>query len=108
MDHPPSRRIGLPWYRREDYGSLRAAMADPHVLASSYDAWLAAALNNEAVARQAGLDVSRIVLDAITFAAWCDARGRLADATARLDFVRETLERDPGVADPVVPPLCRP
>jgi hypothetical protein len=108
MDHPPSRKIGLPWYRREDYGSLRATMADAHVLASTYDGWLAAAQNNEAVARQAGLDVSRILIDPIAFAAWCNALGRPADASARLDYVRETLERDQGRADPVVPPLSRP
>jgi hypothetical protein len=108
MDHLPARRIGLPWYRREDYAPLRAGMADPHVLAPTYEGWLAAALNNEAVARQAGLDVVRVVIDPVVFAEWCAMRGRPAEAGARVDYVREAAEGEDGTGGPPVPPSSGP
>ncbi|MET0429310.1 MAG: hypothetical protein ABW026_12530 [Microvirga sp.] len=108
MDDPPVRRIGLPWYRREDYAPLRDAMADAHILASTYEGWLAAALNNETVARQAGLDVVRVVIDPDVFAGWCAARGRAADAGARVDYVREAAAGDDGPGDRPIPPSSGP
>lgn len=102
MDHLPASRIGLPWYRREDYAPLRAGMADSHLLAPTYEVWLAAALNNEAVARQAGLDVVRVVIDPLIFARWCAMRGRPANAGARVEYVREAAESDDRTDDPPV------
>ena len=108
MDHLPARRIGLPWYRREDYATLRAGMADPHGLASTYEGWLAAALNNEAVARQAGLDVVRVVVDPLAFAEWCAMRVRPADAGARVAYVKEAAEGEDGTEGPPTPPSSDP
>jgi hypothetical protein len=93
-----ARRIGLPWYRAQDYAQIRAMMADAHALASSYDAWRAAAENNEQVARTAGLDVVRVVIEPEAFAAWCAERSLPPDSGARMRFVAESARetaRDP-------------
>lgn len=87
------RRIALPWYRREDYQELREMMADRHNLASSYEQWLAAAENNEAVGRQAGLEIDRVLIDPAAFARWCAAENVEPDSAARMRYVAERREQ---------------
>ncbi|MBM1171721.1 hypothetical protein [Microvirga arabica] len=89
MTNEPARRIGLPWYRREDYPRIREMMADRHNLAPTYESWLAAAENNEEVGRQAGLHVSRILIEPEAFARWCAKKNVEPDSAARRDYVAE-------------------
>jgi len=89
MTNEPSRRIGLPWYRPEDYQRIREMMADRHNLASTYESWLAAAENNETVGREAGLQVSRILIEPEAFARWCAEKKVEPDSAARRDYVAE-------------------
>ena len=89
MTDAPPRRIGLPWYSREDYLRIRDMMTDRHNLAPTYDAWLAAAENNENVGRQAGLQISRIMIEPDTFAKWCTEKGLEPDSAARTKYVAE-------------------
>ena len=89
MTDAPPRRIGLPWYSREDYSRIRDMMIDRHNLAPTYDAWLAAAENNENVGRQAGLQISRTMIEPETFAKWCREKGLEPDSAARIKYVAE-------------------
>jgi hypothetical protein len=89
MTDAPPRRIGLPWYSREDYPRIRDMMIDRHNLAPTYDTWLAAAENNENVGRQAGLQISRIMIEPDTFAKWCTEKGFEPDSAARIKYVAE-------------------
>ncbi|MBB3017247.1 hypothetical protein FHR70_000287 [Microvirga lupini] len=89
MTNESARRIGLPWYRREDYQRIREMMADRHNLAPAYETWLAAAENNESVGREAGLHVNRILIEPEAFARWCTEKGVEPDSVARRDYVAE-------------------
>ena len=89
MTDTPTRRIGLPWYRREDYPRIRDMMSDRHNLAPTYDAWLAAAENNESVGRAAGLQIARIPIEPEAFARWCAERGVEPGSAARMEYVSE-------------------
>lgn len=89
MTNEPARRIGLPWYRREDYPRIREMMADRHNLAPTYESWLAAAENNETVGREAGLHVSRIIIEPDDFARWCAEKNVDPDSAARRDYVAD-------------------
>ncbi|WP_244610646.1 hypothetical protein [Microvirga pakistanensis] len=88
----PKRKIGLPWYNREDYPDIRSMMADRHNLAPTYEQWLAAAENNENVGKQAGLDIERILIEPSRFARWCDAEGLAPDSAARMRYVAHVQE----------------
>lgn len=81
------RRIGLPWYSREDYPRIRDMMIDRHNLAPAYDSWLAAAENNENVGRQAGLEITRIIIEPDAFAQWCRDKGLEPGGAARMQYV---------------------
>jgi len=93
MTDVPPRRIGLPWYSREDYPRIRAMMTDRHNLASTYEAWLASAENNEIVGRQAGLRIERIMIEPNPFAAWCEEQGLEPDSKARMTYAAEMCAR---------------
>ena len=89
MSETPARRIGLPWYSREDYPRVREMMSDRHNLASTYEQWLAAAENNESVGRQAGLDIVRVMIEPDAFARWCAGKGVEPGSAARMDYAKE-------------------
>jgi hypothetical protein len=89
MTDATPRRIWLPWYSREDYPRIRDMMIDRHNIASTYDAWLAAAENNENVGHQAGLQISRIMIEPDKFAKWCREKGLEPDSAARIKYVAE-------------------
>jgi hypothetical protein len=89
MSEVPARKIGLPWYQREDYSRIRTMMSDPHNLAPTYEQWLAAAENNESVGRQAGLDIVRVMIEPDAFARWCAEKGVEPGSAARMDYAKE-------------------
>ena len=89
MSEMPARRIGLPWYRREDYPRIRAMMSDRHNLAPAYKQWIAAAENNESVGRQAGLDIVRVMIEPDAFVHWCAEKGVEPGTAARMEYAKE-------------------
>lgn len=89
MEESPARRIGLPWYKAEDYPSILALMADRHVFASTYTQWLMAAQNNEMVAQQAGIEIVRVLIEPEPFSRWCAARALTPSSAARMEYVAE-------------------
>ena len=93
MTDAPPRRIGLPWYSREDYPRIRAMMTDRHNLASTYEAWLASAENNETVGQQARLLIARIMIEPDAFASWCEEQGLEPDGKARTTYAAEMSAR---------------
>jgi hypothetical protein len=93
MTNAPVRRIGLPWYSREDYLRIREMMTDPHNLAPTYESWLAAAENNETVGLEAGLQITRIMIEPDEFTRWCMEKGVEPDSAARRDYVAEKSSR---------------
>ena len=94
-----SRVIAMPWYSPQDYGRLRAMVADQHAMAAAYEVWLASAQNNEQVAKDAGLTVVRVAIDPDEFAAWCAERDLALDSSARMRFASETVAsgQDPAL-----------
>jgi hypothetical protein len=64
-------------------------MSDRHNLAPTYDAWLAAAENNESVGLSAGLRIARIPIEPDPFARWCTERGVEPGSAARMEYVSE-------------------
>jgi hypothetical protein len=90
-----TRRIALPWYSRENYPGILAVVADRHNFASTYDQWLMAAENNELVARQAGLEIDRVMIEPEAFARWCAEKGAAPDSAARMNYVSEQRSSRP-------------
>ncbi len=89
MEDSRKRAIGMPWYSRDHYPAIRDLMSDRHNLAPTYDQWLLAAENNEQVARQAGLEITRVAIEPAPFSRWCEENGKQPDSAARAAYVSE-------------------
>ncbi|WP_018262243.1 hypothetical protein [Methylobacterium sp. WSM2598] len=98
MERP--RRIGMPWYRAEDYARLRALMQDADRLPTSHEAWRVSAEQVEGEVTRSGVAVVRVVVEPDEFAAWCNERGLRADGAARARFANEKAEGLRRLMDP--------
>ena len=87
MDRP--RTVGMAWYRREDYGRIRAVMVDRDRLAPTYDGWLASAEQVAGEVERSGVAVKRVLIEPEEFAAWCAARSLPCDGATRRLFANE-------------------
>lgn len=61
MDRP--RRVALPWYRAEDYETLRARLTDGAKLPERHGTWLFATEQVEQVVQRSGVEVVRMTID---------------------------------------------
>jgi hypothetical protein len=91
MERP--RRVGMAWYRPEDYDRLRATLADGAKLPASYDAWRISAEQVEATVSQSGVAVLRVQVEPEAFATWCEQHGLATDGAARARYANEAAEQ---------------
>ena len=95
------RRVGMAWYRAEDYPRLRALVQDADRLPLSYDGWVVSAEQLEREVTRSGVAVVRVELRPDAFVAWCAQRDLAPDGAARARFANEALAQDdPGQSDP--------
>lgn len=90
-DGIPVRAVGIPWYRREEYGRIRRVMADGHLLPATWRDWLDRAQQAEQQIKAQGIVAERVYLDPRGFPDWCRARGLDVDADARMRFASEAV-----------------
>jgi hypothetical protein len=87
----PIRAVGIPWYRRGDYGRILRTMSDGHLLPKTHADWLRRAEALEQQIKAQGGIAERVYLDPRGFADWCRARGLDVDAEARMRFATEAV-----------------
>ncbi|HWL51317.1 MAG TPA: hypothetical protein VNQ90_02720 [Chthoniobacteraceae bacterium] len=78
--------VGMAWYRREDYDSIRQIMDDGKALPPVYDDWLAAAERGFKKLTGDGLRIVRAEIDPATFPAWCATNGHKVNSDGRKAF----------------------
>jgi len=86
------RKIGIAWYRREDYAEVRTAMIDGDVLPESYDDWLRCVSQVVTIEEAMGSAIVKATIAPKSFVDWCLATGQAADMQARTRFVNEAVE----------------
>jgi hypothetical protein len=82
-------RVGLAWYRREDYPLILEVMADRREMHCTYDEWLREVEHLEQHLVSEGRTVEHVVIDPERFRAWCDQHNLKPVAKARSRFVAE-------------------
>jgi hypothetical protein len=81
------RRYRLPWYRAEDWSSLRAMGASD--LPDAYADWRISAEQIEGELTRVGVRVERVVIEPGALAAWCQGQGVAPSGPARQRFANE-------------------
>ena len=84
---------GLVWYENEqDWRAIRDASSDSEVFDDSYQGWLALAERRLAELLEAGIETAKVYLTPDDFSEWCRARSKVADASARTQYVIDVLQ----------------
>jgi hypothetical protein len=85
------RRMGVAWYTREPWATVRAVAIDPDNLEATYEDWVAMAGRALQQLAQTGLRLEKVAIDSQALRAWCQREGRPVDAEARAAFAAELL-----------------
>ena len=88
------RRVALPWYRAEDYETLRARLTDGAKLPERHGTWLFATEQVEQVVQRSGVEVVRVTIEPDAFLAWCESVGLESDGAARSRYA--AMRMNPG------------
>lgn len=86
--------VGIPWFRREDWPTLREVFVDADKLHAKWDDWQRAAIDLEYRIKQSGKRVVRAEIRPEPFAAWCAKLGIPVDAAARTRWANEAAYRE--------------
>lgn len=89
MDRP--LHVALPWYRADDYETLRARLTDGAKLPERYETWLISTEQVEQVVQRSGVEVVRVTIEPDAFLAWCERVGLVSDGAARTRYTTEIL-----------------
>lgn len=79
-------RVGIGWYKREEYDRIKTVMEDGNKLPATYDQFLTAFEQGIQVLRRGGHIPVKVYIDPDAFPLWCRERGMNVDARARLAF----------------------
>ena len=82
--------IGIAWYKREDYETLKRMFTDGDNLPETYGEWLKTAERVVSQLRRDGQAFKKVYIDPDIFPAWCASRSLELDATARSQFSAES------------------
>ncbi len=86
-DDAASTRIGVAWYRREQWDRLLEISSDRDELEDTYDEWVAMAEKRVKELGQHGYMHRKVDVDVEELVSWCNTQNRPVDGTARTEFV---------------------
>ena len=83
--------IGLPWFRKEDFASLRDVFSDRENVHDTWEEWLQSALKMEAAIKAQGGRAERVDIEPKAFADWCKRNGLKTDGRGRQAFAAAAI-----------------
>ena len=93
---PRGDTIGIPWYCRETYAEVKAAMRDAEAMPGSYDEWLDQAQRAERQILREGRMVARVFLTVPNLSTYCLSRGLPLASEGRVRFATEVANGQLG------------
>jgi hypothetical protein len=90
FDNP---RVGLAWYKPDQWDMLLEASVDRDDLEDTYFEWVQVATEGEARMKEMGMHVRRVEVDVPELIAWCREEGIPLDNKARSSFATMKLEQ---------------
>lgn len=83
------RITGIPWYRQEDFETLKSQFVDGKNLHKTWEDWRNACVTHVAKLERDGLIIERVIIDPIEFMAWCNDNAIAQNSSARGRFAAE-------------------
>ncbi len=92
----PSMVVGIGWYDPAEWAKLKSIAADSDKLDDTYEDWLSGAERAERELARRDLVVRRVPVNIDALVAWCAARQKAVDGSARAKYVQELVS---GIKD---------
>ena len=89
-----TQKIGIAWYRKEQWNRLREISTDKSELEFTFEEWLANAEKTLVDLRAQGLDASRYEVDVEKLLEWCRTKKTQVNGSTRSQYVTERLSLD--------------
>lgn len=86
-DETVKSRIGVAWYRREQWDRLLQIASDRDELEDTYDEWVTMAERRLKELGQHGYMLRKVDIDVEELLSWCNSQNRPVDGAARTEFV---------------------
>jgi hypothetical protein len=92
-----TQKIGIAWYRKEQWDRLREISTDKSNLEFTFEEWLANAEKMLVDLRAQGLDAFKYEVDVEKLLEWCRAKKIQVNGSTRSQYVTEKLSLDDRV-----------
>ena len=86
-------KVGLAWFRREQWDRLLEVSDDRDDLEETFDEWVQVAKQRCDELRSSGYDVKKVDVDMEELVSWCLAQGTPVNAKARAEFALKKLHK---------------
>jgi hypothetical protein len=86
-------KVGIAWYRPEQWGRLRQISDDVNKLEESYEEWLSIATKTLGELQAQGMEIEKVEIDINELQAYCNDRGMPVNAKSRSEFVTDKLRK---------------
>lgn len=86
-----SGKVGVAWYRKEQWSQLLQISEDAEQLEGTYEEWLGIASEHMTQIEAAGIPAQKVDLDVNELLAWCQSRGLPVNAESRARFTAEKV-----------------
>ena len=86
-------KLGVAWYRKEQWERLRSVSSDRDGLETAFEEWEESAKRKFNELRIAGNAVEKVDVDVEELVTWCKGRGMEIDGKARSHFVADKLRK---------------
>lgn len=91
--HRPPVRMGIAWYRKEQWQRLRQSSEDVDDLGETYEEWLAAALDGLKKLAALGVEAEKVDVDVDELLAWCNIQGLPLNGESRSEFAADKIRK---------------
>lgn len=82
----PSKIVGLPWYKAENFLQLRSLFDDSSLIQSTYAEWMKSAEVITGRFHREGRKTVRIDMDLVEFPRWCAEKGIRLNGASRCAY----------------------
>jgi len=86
-------RIGIAWYREDQWQLLRSTASDSESIEDTYQEWMQIAGESIEKLKKHGLDPVKVDFDVHEFNGWCNTHKRNPNAESRSEYAAELLRK---------------
>ncbi len=86
-------KLGIAWYRKDQWQLLRSTACDAENIEDTYQEWLRSAEKAIKRFKKQGLKPVKVDLDVKEFNDWCEREGKIPNAGSRSEYAAELLRR---------------